>query len=754
METSALSFGQPWVLNFLWLTPLLAALFWWAERRRRALIGRIVAPKLRALLAGNTSPFRRIFRGACIVGALALLVVTMAEPRLGYDTVDVPHRGRDVVIAMDVSRSMMAPDVAPTRLQRSKLLAEDLVSELGGDRIGLVAFAGSAFLQAPLTLDHGAVLSALDELDTDLIPKGGTNLAAAIRTSEEAFTKAEGFSRAIIIISDGEELDADGLAAARDAAAEGIRIFTVGVGSSEGSEIPLAPGEFVRDPSGQVVQSRLDATRMKEIAEATGGFYAPLDEKAARLLATEGIGKMAETDINMESSRRPIERYQWPLGTAIALLVLQALAGERRRLPRGAAAAALWLTAAFPAHASGLSAYERGDYEQARKEFENRLQMEPEAPNLQLNAGTAAYRLKDYAKASRYFSKAMLAEDPALRSAAEFNLGNTLFRQGEGQQDKEKKTSDWKDAIAQYEAALKTRPDYTEARENKERVEQLLEQLEKEQQQEQQKDQQQEQDEQQQDGGEQDQQQDQQQGDQEQEQQGGGKNQQEQEQQSGQQQKEPSGEGGKDQKEEQSQSGNEQQQDGQGGENDRQEQGGEQDQAQGGKQGDEDRQQQEGGKDQNEQDGADGDKEREQPGDGEKEKDQRNDGQPGDTEQQKETKSGGEEQDRGEGGDEQRDRGTPSRPGDREQEQAGGQPGDRPAPVPTPAGPKKEGELRGTAGEEGEESEEAMGYSDEPAEDGRMSEGQARALLRALQGEEEKVDLLERRAFQDVSRDW
>jgi Ca-activated chloride channel family protein len=758
METSALSFSQPWVLNFLWLTPLLAALFWWAERRRRALIGRIVAPKLRALLAGNTSPFRRIFRGACIVGALALLVVTMAEPRLGYDTVDVPHRGRDVVIAMDVSRSMMAPDVAPTRLQRSKLLAEDLVSELGGDRIGLVAFAGSAFLQAPLTLDHGAVLSALDELDTDLIPKGGTNLAAAIRTSEEAFTKAEGFSRAIIIISDGEELDADGLAAARDAAAEGIRIFTVGVGSSEGSEIPLAPGEFVRDPSGQVVQSRLDATRMKEIAEATGGFYAPLDEKAARLLATEGIGKMAETDINMESSRRPIERYQWPLGTAIALLVLQALAGERRRLPRGAAAAALWLTAAFPAHASGLSAYERGDYEQARKEFENRLQMEPEAPNLQLNAGTAAYRLKDYAKASRYFSKAMLAEDPALRSAAEFNLGNTLFRQGEGQQDKEKKTSDWKDAIAQYEAALKTRPDYTEARENKERVEQLLEQLEKEQQQEQkqeqQKDQQQEQDEQQQDGGEQDQQQDQQQGDQEQEQQGGGKNQQEQEQQSGQQQKEPSGEGGKDQKEEQSQSGNEQQQDGQGGENDRQEQGGEQDQAQGGKQGDEDRQQQEGGKDQNEQDGADGDKEREQPGDGEKEKDQRNDGQPGDTEQQKETKSGGEEQDRGEGGDEQRDRGTPSRPGDREQEQAGGQPGDRPAPVPTPAGPKKEGELRGTAGEEGEESEEAMGYSDEPAEDGRMSEGQARALLRALQGEEEKVDLLERRAFQDVSRDW
>lgn len=769
METSALSFGQPWVLNFLWLLPLVAALFWWAERRRRALIGRIVAPKLRALLAGNTSPWRRIFRGSCIVGALALLVVTMAEPRLGYDTLEVPHRGRDVVIAMDVSRSMMAPDVAPTRLQRAKLLAEDLVSELGSDRIGLVAFAGSAFLQAPLTLDHGAVLSALDELDTDLIPKGGTNLAAAIRASEEAFTKAEGFSRAIIIISDGEELDADGLAAARDAAAGGVRIFTVGVGSTEGSEIPLAPGEFVRDPAGKVVQSRLDATRMKEIAEATGGFYTPLDEGAARLLATEGIGKMAETDINMESSRRPIERYQWPLGAAIGLLVLQALVGERRRVPYGAAAAALWFFGALPAQASGLSAYEQGNYEQAKQEFEKRLQMEPDAPNLQLNAGTAAYRLKDYAKASQYFSKAMLAEDPALRSAAEFNLGNTLFRQGEGQEDQEKKVSDWKDAIAQYEAALKTRPDYTEARENKERIELLLEQLEKEQQQDkkeqkqdqkqdqqkqdQKKDQQSQKDQpkdqqQQQSGGQQEEKQDQQQGqkDQQQQQQGGGQDDQQQDQQGGQQQKEPSGEGGQDKKEQKGQSEDEQKQDGQGGENQQQQADGQQDdQKQEGQQGDKDQQQDQQG----------GEKDQQPQGGGGKEDEQKKDGEGGEKERQKQGERDEQKpQDLGEGGEEQSEQGTPSGPGDREQKTGGRQPGDQPAPVPTPTGPKKEGELRGTAGQQDEKGEEAMGYSDEPAEDGRMSEGQARALLRALQGEEEKVDLLERRAFQDVSRDW
>jgi Ca-activated chloride channel family protein len=552
METSALSFGQPWVLNFLWLLPLVAGLFWWAERRRRALIGRIVAPKLRAMLAGNTSPLRRLFRGACMLGALSLLIVAMAEPRLGYDSLEVPHRGRDVIIAMDVSRSMLATDVAPSRLQRAKLLAEDLISELGGDRIGLVAFAGSAFLQAPLTLDHGAVLSALDEMDTDIIPRGGSNLAAAIRTSEDAFTKAEGFSRAIIIISDGEELDADGLNAARDAATDGVRIFTVGVGSPEGSEIPLGPGEFVRDASGKIVQSKLDATRMKEIAEVTGGFYTPLDDRAAQLLAKDGIGKMAEGDISVESSRRPIERYQWPLGAAIALLVLQALVGERRRTPVAAAAAALWLVCGAPAWASGLSSYEQGNYEEARRQFEARLKMEPDAPELQLNAGAAAYRMKDYAKASQYFSKAMLSPEPALRSSAEFNLGNTLFRQGEGQEDKEKKISDWQDAIAQYDAALKTRPDYTEARENKERVEQLLEQLEKEQEQQQDKKQDQK-DQQKQD--QQQQQQDQQQDQQKQDQQEKSGEQEQKDQQSGgskDQQEQPQGGGEQDQKDQQS----------------------------------------------------------------------------------------------------------------------------------------------------------------------------------------------------------
>lgn len=776
METSALTFARPALLNALWLLPLVVALFWWAEQRRRALIGRIVAPKLRALLAGNTSPGRRWFRAACVLGALGLLVVTMAGPQLGYDTMEVPHKGRDVIVAIDVSRSMLATDVAPSRLQRAKLLAEDLVSELGGDRLGLVAFAGSAFLQAPLTLDHGAVLTAVDELDTDLIPKGGTNLAAAIRTCEEAFGKAEGFSRAIVIISDGEELDADGLEAARQAAAGGIRIFTVGVGSEEGSEIPLGPGEFVRDPSGKIVQSRLDAARMREIAEITGGFYVPLDESAARQLAVDGIGRMKEVEMSASTSRRPIERYQWPLAGAIGLLVLQALVGERRRRPL-AAAAALWMMTAGPAWSapSGLAAYEQGDYQSARAAFEQRLQMEPDSPSLQLNAGTAAYRLKDYGKAAEYFSRAMLAEEPALRSSAEFNLGNTLFRQGEGQEDKEKKITDWKDAIAKYDAALKTRPDYAEAKENKERVEELLKQLEQEQQQQQdQKKDEQKQDQQQ--GG-QDQKQDQQQGGQENKEQKDQGRQEKQEQQQGGQQQDQKQKGGESRKDDQQQGRQkqDQQQPSADGGQDEQEKKGEQEK---------DRQQQ-GGDDQKDeqQQGGEGQKE-----EGEQGQEQKDEGQPDKPDDRgQEGKKGDEPKKNGEGGEGDEKKEGGQKPGqdqqgggqgEDEKQQGGeggqeesdnssgegasqtgrpepGQAGDKPAPVPQQAGEKKEGELRGAAGQ-GEGKEEAAVAAAEAEEEveGQMSASQARALLRSLQNEEEQVELRERRNFQDVSRDW
>ena len=765
METAALSFERAWVLNAMWLLPLVVALFWWSERRRQTAIGRIVAPKLRALLAGNASPLRRWFRSSCVIAALGLLVFALAGPRLGYDTLEVPHRGRDVIIAVDVSRSMLATDIVPTRLDRAKLFAEDLIGELGGDRIGLVAFAGSAFLQAPLTLDHGAVLTALDELDTTVIPKGGTNLAEAIAAADDAFGKAEGFSRAVVIISDGEELSADGVAAAKKAAAQGVRIFTVGVGSPEGSEIPDGAGEFVRDPdTSKIVNSKLDEARMREIAEATGGFYTQLDNNASGLIAADGIGKMEEADITSNSSRRPIERYQWPLGAAIGLLILQGLVGERRR--RRFAAAAIVAFAVFPSAAwaapAGVEAYERGDYEKAREAFESRLRMEPEAPELQLNAGSAAYRLKDYAKASQYFSRATLSENPATRSAAEYNFANTLFRQGESQEDKEKKITDWKEAIVKYDAALKTRPDYTEAKENKERVEQLLKELEKEQKQdqkqqdqqqknEQKKDQKEQQDQQQ----KQDQQkQDQQQKDQQQ------KDQQDQQQQGGGQQDEQQKEEQKDQNQSGSGSGSEQQkQDQQDQKQKDQQQKDQKPQEQEKKEG-EQKEQQPGGQGQQQEEKKEGQgdkKKEEQQGGGQKDEEQKQEQQKKDQKKEEEKpgdKQGEEKKDEGPQGKEEQQP-EPSQPG--ESRPQSGQSGDERGPVPQQPQEKKEGELRGGEQPKGGKQEDGPAQAAaaiEEEKEGKMNETQARALLRALQSEEGKVDLLERQIFQDVSKDW
>lgn len=713
METSALTFARPLWLNLLWLLPLVVLLFWWAEQRRRALLGRIVAPKLREQLAGSASPVRRWFRQACTLAAIGLLAVALAGPRLGYDTLEVPHRGRDVIIAMDVSRSMLASDVTPTRLQRAKLFAEDLVSEMGGDRIGLVAFAGSSFLQAPLTLDHGAVLAAVDEIDTDLIPRGGSNIAAAIRTAEEAFGKAEGFSRAMIIVSDGEELDADGVAAARQAAENGIRIFTVGIGSEEGAEIAVSPGEFVRDAAGKVVVSKLDAARMKEIAEVTGGFYLPLDAGTVQKLVTDGVGQLEEKQITASASRRPIERYQWPLGAAIALLILQALVGERRRRPVAVAAAMLWLTLtpswAAPAEDG------QANLEAVRKKYEDRLKMEPDAPNLQFNAGTAAYRLGDYDKAAEYFSRAMLSEDPELRSAAEYNLANTLFRAGEKQQDKKKKIADWKESIAKYETAMKTRADYTEAKENKERVEELLRQLEEEQKQEEQK---------------QDKKQDQQ-------------NQQQKDQQKQDQQQQP--DKGDQDKQEQPKDGQQKDQPSAEGGDKNEPQSGDSPEKKDGDKGQEPKNQKKGGQDQKEQ-GDQGDQPQEQ---GQKPDDQKDSGGEGDREKQDKKSGEGEQQ-----GEEQKpEPGQNGRPGESQPEQS--RDGERPAPLPQQGGEKKEGELRGgeSAGQAGDQGEPMPVAAEEEVE-GQMSESQARTLLRALQGEEEQVDLRERSPFQDVLRDW
>src|SRR2546422_6446640 len=242
-----------WALAFL---PLLVFLYARAERRGATKLSEFVSPRLLPQLAGNVDRMRRAIRFAFVLLSLALAITALAKPRWGYTYEDVKRRGLDLLLAVDTSRSMLSNDVAPNRLERVKLAAQDLINELQGDRVGLIAFAGRAFLQAPLTIDYDAAVESINDLDTKTIPEGGTNISEAIALATQTFGKSAMGNRAFIIFTDGEELSGDAVNEAKKAADAGVRIFTVGVGTPQGSLIPVTSdnGEtsFGKDSAGQV----------------------------------------------------------------------------------------------------------------------------------------------------------------------------------------------------------------------------------------------------------------------------------------------------------------------------------------------------------------------------------------------------------------------------------------------------------------------------------------------------------------------
>src|SRR5881398_692788 len=333
-----MSFGVPEWLWALLLIPLLMALFVRAERGALRRLQEFVSARLLPQLARTVNRPRRMIRFALQLLGIALALVSLAQPRWGYTFEDVKRKGLDLLIAVDTSRSMLSNDVQPSRLDRVKLAVQDLINELQGDRVGLIAFAGRAFLQAPLTIDYDAVFEAINDLDTKTIPEGGTNISSAITLATQSFGKSATGNRALIIFTDGEELSGDAVQTAKAAAADaGVRIFTVGVGTPQGSLIPVTGDDgqtaFVKDPAGQVVKSKLDENRLREIAEATGGFYVHLENgpRTMQQLQSEGLAKMQAAEMDVRLSRRPIERYEWPLSAALIALALSILIPERKR---------------------------------------------------------------------------------------------------------------------------------------------------------------------------------------------------------------------------------------------------------------------------------------------------------------------------------------------------------------------------------------------------------------------------------------
>ena len=514
-----MKFSEP-----LWLLAGLAAcgtLVWaWRryDARQRAALANFASSHLLAQLTASFSAAKRNWKRGLFLAAVGCLFVALARPQAGFRWEEVKRRGIEVIFAVDTSRSMLTPDVKPDRLTRAKLAVDDFVSHLNGDGAGLIAFAGNAFLQCPITIDYDAFHESLAALDTTIIARGGTDIASAIREAQAALQNRPSTDKILVLLTDGEDLEGNDLAAAKAAAKDGMKIYSVGVGTANGDLIPIPAeqgGGFVKDESGQFVKSHLDEAGLKAIAEATGGLYAPLGAQGQGLetIYQQALAPLAKHDLASRQQKVYTERYQWPLAASLALLLTSMLFGTRRRNVRKhatpapemarppfmvhSAAAMLGVLLFSPFHqaqaspAAAEQAYLKGDFATAQREYAAAAQHNTNAPDLQFNAGTAAYKAGQFPQAAEAFQKSLGSEPSAdaKRLAAQedayYNLGDTLYRSGQKteQSQPQQTIQNWEQAVKTYEAALQLRANDADAKYNRDFVKQKLEELKKKQEQ-------------------------------------------------------------------------------------------------------------------------------------------------------------------------------------------------------------------------------------------------------------------------------
>lgn len=484
----------------LWLLlvvlPVLALFFWWRERSRQKLLAQFIEARLLSTLTVGISPQRRKIRYTLLILASAFLIIALAGPRYGFDLEEVEQNGLDIVVAIDTSKSMLAQDIAPNRLERAKLAALELMQNAGSDRLGLVAFAGQAFLECPLTVDDTAFEQSVRALDVNSISQGGSGIANAINAAQTAF-KDNDHHKTLVLLTDGEDNvdEAAALEAAKNAAKAGLKIFTIGIGSTEGDLIrvtgPDGNSDYVRDAQGNVVKTHLNETLLREIAGATGGFYLPLhgadvmdvlyNQGLAPLPKTEGVGKMI---------RHYHEQFFWFLAVAILLLMIEMLLPERKTTraqnsqqgpgarrykqptirevakageapPLLGARAAMIVVAFFllplaagASPSSAMSDYNSGNYTNALDEFSRLAETQTNDLRLVFNAGDAAYRGTNYDLASSLFQQVTLSQDINLQQKAYYNLGNTQFQVAKQASDLDGLQSGFETAEKSYSRAV------------------------------------------------------------------------------------------------------------------------------------------------------------------------------------------------------------------------------------------------------------------------------------------------------------
>ena len=435
-------FEDPIYLYLLVLIPILALIRFMTYRNQKKRLRKFGEPALLKALMPDVSRFRPVVKFWLLQGALALLIVMLARPQVGTKISQEKRVGIETIIVMDISNSMMAEDVTPSRLDRSKMMVENLVDHFANDKIGLVVFAGDAFVQLPITSDYVSAKMFLSSIDPSMIATQGTDIARAVEMASHGFTQEEGVGKAIVVITDGEDHEGGALEAAKAAKDNGMRVYVLGVGSPDGSPIPI-PGtnDFMKDNTGNVVMSALNEKMCKQIAQAGGGAYIHVQNNgAAQEQLDNELDKLSKKETTATIYSEFDEQFQAFGILALLLLIIEICILDRRNplmknisfFGKKKVATLFLLIVALSASAQtdryyirqGNRLFHCGDYANAEVSYRKAIEKNPKNPQAAFNLGNALMaQKKDSAAIEQFQSAARLESNPLRKAQAYHNIG-------------------------------------------------------------------------------------------------------------------------------------------------------------------------------------------------------------------------------------------------------------------------------------------------------------------------------------------
>ena len=468
-------FEDPIYLYALVLIPLLAVIRLWMVSRQKKRLRKFGDRDLVHQLMPDVSRFRPLVKFVLLLTALALIILMIARPQFGTKINREKRTGIETIIAMDISNSMLAEDVTPSRLDRSKMMVENLVDHFTNDKIGLIVFAGDAFIQLPITSDYVSAKMFLSSITPSMIATQGTDIAKAITMSTNSFTQQEGVGKAIIVITDGEDHEGGALEAAKEAQNKGMRVYVLGVGSPKGAPIPTGNGDYMKDNMGQTVMTGLNEEMCRQIAQAGGGAYIHVENNSnAQDQLDHELDKLAKKEIESTIYSDYDEQFQAVCIIVLLLLIIEVCILDIKnpmlknvslfKRNKKAVVAVLFLLVATSVQAQGdrllvrqgNKQFRAGNYAEAEVSYRKAVEKNPRNAQAHYNLGNALLgQRKDSAAVVQFENAAKQETNPMRKAQSYHNIG--VICQGQKQ---------YAQAIEAYKEALRNNPTDDETRYN------------------------------------------------------------------------------------------------------------------------------------------------------------------------------------------------------------------------------------------------------------------------------------------------